>query len=72
MTALKEKLYNTLTSKPVTRRELALAIGRANGKLTNYDLQLLGQLESEGKIKVGQRTQVVQVTYTYQRKENGS
>jgi hypothetical protein len=72
MTALKDKLYQTIPAKPITRRELALAAGRKNGKLTQYDLQLLTELESEGKIKIGKTTQgIVQEAYTYQRKENG-
>ena len=53
---LKQLLLNKLkeAQAPMTRRELAQAIGRT-GTLSRYDITLLDELVSAGRVRLGER-----------------
>lgn len=72
---LRELLQSVIydAGKPITGRDIALAINRPNGELTSYDRRILKDLAAAGKIEVGELALgPVLKAYTYQRKENGN
>jgi DNA-binding IclR family transcriptional regulator len=71
MSELEQVLLQALRSCPgwLSRREIADAIGRPNGKLLAYDRKLLQRLAEQGLVEVQlSRRGVVQQEYIYRAK----
>jgi len=71
LTPLAQLLMDTIVSAGdwTTRKDIAFAIGRPNGKLTPYDISVLDNLESAGRIEIRQvKTGAVRFEFQYRGK----
>ena len=71
LTPLAKLLNETIASAGdwVTRRDIAFAIGRPNGRLTPYDISVLDNLEAAGQVEIRQeKTGTVRFEFQYRAK----